>query len=51
MGVSYNRNVGLTLDADLALLCRYDAHMLLMAVLKSKREAYRHALKLKRRVA
>jgi len=51
MGASYNRNTGFALDLDLALLCRRDAHSLLMAVLKSKREAYRHVLKLRREVA
>jgi len=42
--VSYNRNAGLALDAGLALLCRRSAHRLLMATLKSKREAHRHVL-------
>jgi len=50
MGVSYNRNVGLALDADLTLLCRHDVYSLLIAALKPKREAHKHALKLRCRV-
>jgi len=33
MAVSYNRNTGLALDADLALLFRRNARSLLMAAL------------------
>jgi len=44
MGISYNRNMGLALDADLALLCGCGAHRLLIAALKSKCEAHGHAL-------
>jgi len=51
MGVSYNRNVGLVLDVDLTLLCKRGAHRILMATLKLKREAHRHALKLRCGVA
>ena len=48
---SYDRNVGLALNGDLAMLCRRGTHSLLMAVLESKGEAHRHALKLRRGVA
>jgi len=51
MRVSYNRNAGLALDADLALLCSRGTHSLLMATLKSKRKAHKHALKLRCGVA
>jgi len=51
MEISYNRNAGLALHMDLALLCRRGAHRLLMIALKSKCKAHKHALKLRRRVA
>ena len=51
MEINYNRNAGLALDVDLALLCRRGVHRLLIAALKSKREAHWYTLKLKYEVA